>query len=337
MDLITSILLIFLLFGLLFLILLANLLALRSRRYELLAFDIFLFLTNLPVLLLGILLMLLPGVELQEPLTDIGSGFTNLLQVGLVLTLMAGWAVLVAVGPVRRLLARILPIDPASPVHTLALVFAGYLAGQGALTLSQDGLSGLADTVEPASIMLIVLSEIMLAVLAFFGVGLLIRRNWSGLVERLGLWMPNLRQLIIAGAIIIALVIVQAVAAALWALLNPEQAEVLESVNTLLLSDMDTLWEWLLLALAAGIGEELLFRGALQPVMGLVGTSLLFALVHVQYGYTPFMLVVVFIAVILGLIRRYFSTTLAIIVHVGYDFTLGLLALLATYLQQYVS
>jgi membrane protease YdiL (CAAX protease family) len=332
-----TILLILSLFFLLALIIVANILALRSRRYELLAFDIFLFLVNLPVLLIGILFLLMQTADFQDQFADAGFTFSNLSQVSLVLILMAGWGLVVSVGPARRLLARIMPLDPASPVHTLALVFAGYLAGQGALTLSQDGLSGLADTVQPVSIMLIVVSEIMLAVLAFFGVGLLIRRNWSELVDRLGLTMPDLKQLLIAGAIIVALVIVQAGAGALWALLNPDQAELLGDVNTLLLADMDTLWEWLLLALAAGIGEELLFRGALQPVMGLAGTSLLFALVHVQYGYTPFMLVVVFIAVVLGLIRRYFSTTIAIVVHVGYDFTLGLLALLATYLQQYVT
>jgi membrane protease YdiL (CAAX protease family) len=332
-----TLLLIFSLFFLLALIIVANILALRSRRFELFAFDIFLFLVNLPVLLIGILFLLIQTADFQDQFADAGFTFSNLSQVGLVLILMAGWGLLVSVGPARRLLARIMPLDPASPVHTLALVFAGYLAGQGALTLTQDGLSGLADTVQPVSIMLIVVSEMMLAVLAFFGVGLLIRRNWSELIDRLGLTMPDLKQLLIAGAIIIALVIVQAGAGALWALLNPDQAELLGDVNTLLLADMDTLWEWLLLALAAGIGEELLFRGALQPVMGLAGTSLLFALVHVQYGYTPFMLVVVFIAVVLGLVRRYFSTTIAIVVHVGYDFTLGLLALLAAYLQQYVS
>ena len=44
----------------------------------------------------------------------------------------------------------------------------------------------------------------------------------------------------------------------------------------------------LTLGLAAGIGEETLFRGALQPRFGLLITSLLFALLHSQYGITPF-------------------------------------------------
>jgi hypothetical protein len=38
--------------------------------------------------------------------------------------------------------------------------------------------------------------------------------------------------------------------------------------------------EGLLLALASGLGEEALFRGALQPVVGLLAASVLFGLVH---------------------------------------------------------
>ena len=85
----------------------------------------------------------------------------------------------------------------------------------------------------------------------------------------------------------------------------------------------------------AAVGEELLFRGALQPVLGLGLTSVLFALIHVQYGITPFLLIVLILAVILGLIRRYFSTTIAIFVHVGYDFVLGMLVLLASFLERF--
>jgi hypothetical protein len=103
------------------------------------------------------------------------------------------------------------------------------------------------------------------------------------------------------------------------------------------LSNVDTVWEGLILAIAAGVGEELLFRGALQPVLGLGFTAVLFGLVHVQYGFTPILLFVIFLALVLGLIRRYFSNTLAIFVHAGYNFVLGLLALLAVYIEQFVA
>lgn len=38
--------------------------------------------------------------------------------------------------------------------------------------------------------------------------------------------------------------------------------------------------EILVLALASGVAEELFFRGAMQPVLGLLGTSLIFGAVH---------------------------------------------------------
>jgi hypothetical protein len=153
------------------------------------------------------------------------------------------------------------------------------------------------------------------------------------LLERLGLERPPLRHWIMGVGWIVVLVVLQALAGALWAVLNPDQSAVLEDVSLALLQDIDTLGEWLLLALAAGLGEELLFRGALQPAFGLGFTAVIFGLVHVQYGLTPITLFVVFLAVILGLIRRLHSTTIAIFVHAGYNFALGLLALLATYVE----
>lgn len=330
-----TLLIVLLIIFLLFPILVANVLARRSRRGEMLVFDILLFLINLPVLLFGLIFLALPGTDFQEIFETSGFNLADVNQIGLILILMAAWGMAAAIGPVRRLLARLVPINPESPVHTLALVLSGYLAGQSVLTLSQEGLVGLAENTQSVSIDLVILSELLLAIVALFGVGFLIRRDWRGLIGRLGLAMPTAKQLLVAAGIIVALVIVQGIAGAMVTYLYPEQAELLETISSSMLGEMDTAWEWMLLALAAGIGEELLFRGALQPAFGIAASSLLFALLHVQYGYTPFILVVVVIAVVLGLIRRYASTTIAIIVHVGYDFALGLIALLATYLQQF--
>ena len=43
-------------------------------------------------------------------------------------------------------------------------------------------------------------------------------------------------------------------------------------------------WNPLWISLCAGVGEELLFRGALQPLAGLWVTSLIFTVVHFQTG-----------------------------------------------------
>ena len=323
--------------GLFGLVLLANWLVVRAKEREIAVFHWLLLLLNVPILVIGGLLWLSPSDSFGEFPADTSILFGDLQSTGLVLTLTAVWGIVVCLDPVRKLIAQWMPLDSHSPVHTLALVLAGYLVGQGALAMTQGGLQGLDDTLGTVSIGLFVVSELVLAVLAFLGIGWLVRRNGRELFQRMGLKRVTSIQLLIGAGIIVILVLFQALAGLIWALINPEQAELLESVNNLLLGDIDTIGEWFLLALAAGLGEELLFRGALQPVLGLGFTAVLFGLVHVQYGFSPIILVLIILAVVLGIVRQRYSTTLAIIIHFGYDFVLGLLALLAIYLERFVA
>jgi membrane protease YdiL (CAAX protease family) len=283
---------------------------------------------------MGFFFIVIPVNILQDATVGVELNVQNLSSRGFGLTLIGGWGLLVSLTPIRRFLARCMNINTNSPVHTLALVFVGYIVGQSILAWSQGGIEGLATSAEPASVGLFLLSEALFAIAAFLGVGYLVRRSGNPLLQRLGLVKPDRRQLIYGTVIIGFLVVLQGIVGAVWTLLNPEQAEVLEDLNTILLADFDTFWEWLLIALAAGIGEELLFRGALQPVMGLGFTAAIFALVHFQYGFSPILIFVAILALILGLIRRYFNTTTAIYIHVGYDFVLGLFVLLASYFQE---
>jgi membrane protease YdiL (CAAX protease family) len=323
--------------GLFGLIILANVLVLRQNDTLNLLFHVLLFFLNVPIFVAGLIFLVLPPEFLAQFFVPNASPFGNTQALGIILMVMAFWGFLVAFRPVRNLIARLIPLDATSPVHSLALLLTGYLIGNTALTLSQGGLDGLAETAEPVAIGFVVLSELLFAIVALLGVGFLIRRRGGRLLERLGLETPQPLHWLAGVVLIGALVVFQAVAGLIWALLNPDQTELLDTINSLLLQNVDTAWEWFLLALAAGVGEELLFRGALQPVLGLGLTSVLFALIHVQYGFTPFLLVVLILAVVLGLIRRYFSTTIAIFVHVGYDFVLGLLVLLASFLERFVS
>jgi Type II CAAX prenyl endopeptidase Rce1-like len=76
--------------------------------------------------------------------------------------------------------------------------------------------------------------------------------------------------------------------------------------------------EMLMLGISAGIGEEITMRGALQPRLGLFWTSLLFAMLHVQYSW--FGIAVIFsIGLVLGLIRNRTNTTVAMAIHTLYD------------------
>jgi membrane protease YdiL (CAAX protease family) len=86
-------------------------------------------------------------------------------------------------------------------------------------------------------------------------------------------------------------------------------------------------------ALAAGFCEELLFRGALQPLLGIWLTSVLFVVVHIRaYRLNKldkrvlFQSVSIFaISVVLGYIAAYAGLITAMIVHAAMD-TVGLYA-----------
>jgi len=93
-------------------------------------------------------------------------------------------------------------------------------------------------------------------------------------------------------------------------------------------------WNPLWMALAAGFGEELLFRGALQPIVGIWATSLLFVLAHTRaYSLNGFSKRVLLqgaglfaISVAFGFIAKYFGLITAVIVHVSVDMV-GLFAI----------
>ena len=76
----------------------------------------------------------------------------------------------------------------------------------------------------------------------------------------------------------------------------------------------------LVLGLSAGIGEETLFRGALQPRFRIPLTALVFALGHVQYTLSPAILEIVVIGLALGWLRERSNTTACIVVHTAYNF-----------------
>lgn len=154
-------------------------------------------------------------------------------------------------------------------------------------------------------------------VLAFAAVGFLVRRDWRGSLERLGL--TALRPVdvltIVAGVLALWLFnsgsewLEQRAFPALWAG---------DDAFTTALAGVMGPGLMLLLGLSAGIGEEITLRGALQPKLGIVLTSLLFAALHVQYSWYGMLSILVF-GLILGVIRRRGSTTVAILVHALYD------------------
>jgi membrane protease YdiL (CAAX protease family) len=82
-------------------------------------------------------------------------------------------------------------------------------------------------------------------------------------------------------------------------------------------------WNPLWFGLCAGVGEELLFRGALQPLLGLWWTGLLFALAHygtggfksmnlMKWGYAAFLFLT---SLMLGLVQIQIGLISAVFLH----------------------
>jgi membrane protease YdiL (CAAX protease family) len=313
-------------------ILVANILAARGSDRARIVFNLLLFLFNLLLLAAGIALQFVPldGLELPEmglQLLDQGLGSITLIGMGL-------WGMLVSLRPVRTWLGRILPaLEPESPVHTLALATVGYLVGNAAISFSPGALDTLAEAQLEATLVDVLAQQFVFVLAAFMGVGLLTRRDGAALNQRLGLQRPTLSQIWTGVRWMLFFVILQACISTVWMLFDAAQVEQLSGINESLLGDFDTVWEWFLLAASAGLGEEMLFRGALQPIFGILPTSLIFALSHIQYGLSPATLTVFLLSVVLGVIRKRSNTTVAILVHAGYNFILGLLSLLALYLE----
>jgi membrane protease YdiL (CAAX protease family) len=98
-----------------------------------------------------------------------------------------------------------------------------------------------------------------------------------------------------------------------------QQGQVLQSLQ----GDMRSPWAQLGIALSAGICEELLFRGALQPRVGIVLSTILWASFHLQYtchGFPqPPQLVIVLLGFVFGGLRRWGGLGAAVAAHVSYD------------------
>ena len=256
---------------------------------------------------------------------------------------VGGSASLVLLTPVRRRLAGIFPrtaegdslagFKVESPLHMTALVYCLYLFGNTALNFAlAGGLSGLAQefTVPTTGELWLQLGIFLL--FAVLGTGFLMRRRLGATLERLGLRGPTLVELLVAAGMAFLLYCAAMTIGIAWELSTPR--DVLQKqtqVSELIGESINTLGMAFLVSITAAVGEEIAFRGALQPIFGLWPTAILFALVHIQYALTPATLIIVVVGVGLGWVRRRYNTTASIVVHFLYNFGQLALAIYANY------
>ena len=228
--------------------------------------------------------------------------------------------------PIRKDVAAYLPIDPDNPVHALALVLAVILFGTQATALFFTDVLSTYMTQAPQTLAGTFLDELPLLLLALAGVGLFIRRPIADAAGRLGLVRPAWWQLVLAVAAAgVFLAVLQGSDAANHVLL-PDLAGRVDATDQHLFGDLaGTNWIGIaVLGLLPGVCEDLLFRGALQPRLGLVPTALLFTCIHSQYGLSIDLAGVFVIAVTLGLIRKYTNTTTSMSAHIAYNLLAGI-------------
>jgi len=215
--------------------------------------------------------------------------------------------------------------NPDSWVHTTAIVLALFIwlftFAEFVLT---GGIEGLAENLQfnTPTTGLLFATMIIYVLIALLGVGFWIRRDSDNALQRLGLRMPEVEDWRIGLAAGFGLFLFQAAVVGIWTLIaSPETfAEQTAASEQLFTAFSGSIFAGFALALTAAIGEEILFRGALQPVFGLLLTSIFFALLHTQYTLTPASFVIFGVALGLGWLRQRFTTTTAIIAHFVYNF-----------------
>ena len=82
--------------------------------------------------------------------------------------------------------------------------------------------------------------------------------------------------------------------------------------------------EILFLSFCAGVGEEIVFRGMIQPWLGIITTSFLFISLHGYMSYSSwpkviFGLILFAVGTLLGILGAYVGLLAAIVAHILYD------------------
>lgn len=239
---------------------------------------------------------------------------------GLILLGTALLAPVLLLPVVRRLLARLIPIDAESGIHATALALAVLVMG---LNLSQVPLLGGLDTLAASAsripFLTLLISNLPIGLFPLLGVGLFIRRTPRETWTRLGLGSLTWRQVGLTVLLAVAILVFYYGVDLTWRVVHLESYEMMEALGDVLYGGASGLWKALLISLVAGVTEELFFRGAVQPRFGLLLTAVFFTAAHVQYGLTLAALEVFGGALVLGWLRRRTNTTACILLHILYD------------------
>jgi membrane protease YdiL (CAAX protease family) len=295
-------------------------------------------LTVVLLLALGALswvLSLAPWITVVEtddlPLEMVMTLFVSLLLcMGAVFICLLGFS-----SRIRRHLSSYLPIDPDNFVHTVGLVTVAGLALIPLIPLLVLGHAPLADLLANPDFALPALTPAEAAKTDFYGllwtvvgsflaVGLLVRRSLSDVLERLGVVVPTLKQVLFALATAFLLVgvftVIDHAILAVWNYFGWAVTD--QHYMQALFSSYLTPVAAVTAAIVAGVGEELAIRGVLQPRFGIPLSVMVFASLH-AYQYAWDGVLSVFLAgFVFAALREKTNTSVCAITHATYDLVL---------------
>ncbi|HXA28607.1 MAG TPA: CPBP family intramembrane glutamic endopeptidase [Candidatus Angelobacter sp.] len=221
-------------------------------------------------------------------------------------------------------------LRPAAPISWLAifLLLESLAANFGTLTTASGGaVVGGTPTLRPAtgpSARDLMLGEVPFLAIGIAAVGPVVRRNLRETAERLGVWPLRLPWWVVgiaAGVVLVPLggyvvELLNHLASASCVAQTSQAEQAIVGVGRTGLEQAG-------IAIAAGVCEELLFRGALQPRVGIVLSSVVWASYHLQYlcnGLpSPANLYLVLLGLLLGVLRKWGGLWPAILAHSVYD------------------
>ncbi|TCJ17347.1 CPBP family intramembrane metalloprotease [Rubrobacter taiwanensis] len=303
----------------------------RSRRAQASLAMILLFL-SLMVAGVGVLLFFTLRLEGGAGISTAAAGAMAAI---LALAGLAGMAL--CLWPLRRLTGRrVKRAKLAEPtiflgVWLFIMVLANNLIGFIAFMAVPDVtelLPGGGDLLSPAEILT---TALPLVVVALFGVGFLIRRNVRQTARRLGYGGISAPELGIVGLFVLGSLGLAFAADAAFEYLQPELYREVGDISEGLFvpagrPPLEAALFALLIGISAGFSEETLFRGAVQPALGIFATSVLFTSMHIQYGPSVVLIQIFIWSLAVGILRRKINTTAAFLAHAAYNFLVVMLA-----------
>ena len=256
------------------------------------------------------------GLPLLSPALSPQSRFG--LDAGLVVTAAAAAGFLIR--PIRKDVSTIISIDPDNPVHTMALILATALLGVNVSLLVFTDVLAAASAQPPLTVLDLFEEQLPAFIAGVVGVGIFIRRDAAPGASRLGVVRPAWWHIVLALACTGVFVGIAQALGTLGEMLTPTVANHVETTTDHLFGQLVSNPAGVVaIALIPAVCEEVLFRGAIQPRLGVIVTAMLFTSIHTQYALSFDTLAIFVFALGLGLLRKYTNTTASFISHSTYN------------------